>query len=385
MTNSPAQKRTDFGVLSAFAAFALLALFIYLMVVAESILQPLAVAIFIVILLDALTARLTTISIGAYKIPPWMGMILSIILFLTAFIALGGLIRSNVNAVSSALPVYEENISILVQRIVTLLQLEEVPTIQDIRDQVDIGGILGTTVSTLAAFTGNTLTVIFYIAFILLEQVTFGKKLKNLFSKREDHKRALEMLQQITHDIQTYLGLKALMSAITGVLSYTVMAIMGVDFAGFWAVMIFVLNFIPYVGSLIGVAFPALLTLVQFDTLTPFFITSIVLASVQLAVGNILEPRMMGRSLNLSPLVIMLALAVFGQIWGVMGMILSMPLMVIALIVCAGFEATRPVAILLSANGEIGRNRAGGQANAPANPPANPPANAPANEAANTP
>ena len=368
MADTTSDRRSGFGVVSAFAAFALMALFVYLMVVAESILQPLAVAIFIVILLDALTARLTALPLGPYRMPAWLGMALSIILFVGAFIALGSLIRSNVAAVSSALPEYADNFAALLERVVTVLQLEEIPTIQDLREQIDINAILGATVSTLAAFTGNTLTVVFYIIFILLEQVTFGTKLKNLFQKRDDHRRAIEMLGRITRDIQTYLGLKTLMSAITGGLSYIVMALLGVDFAAFWAVLIFVLNFIPYVGSLIGVAFPAILTLVQFDTLTPFVITAVVLTLVQLAVGNVLEPKMMGRSLNLSPLVIMLSLAVFGQIWGIMGMILSMPLMVILLIVCAGFDATRPIAILMSANGEIGKTDSA--ADSEPNPPA---------------
>ena len=163
------------------------------------------------------------------------------------------------------------------------------------------------------------------------------------------------MVDRVTKDIQTYIGLKTFVSAITGILSYIVMALVGVDFAGFWAVLIFILNFIPYIGSLVGVAFPAVLTLVQFDSLIPFVITSTVLASVQLAVGNIIEPRMMGRSLNLSPLVILLSLAIVGQIWGIVGMVLSMPFMVIAMIVCAGFEATRPVAIVLSATGNVDR------------------------------
>lgn len=355
MITPPTERRNGIGILSAFAAFALLALFVYLMVVAESILQPLAVAIFIVILLDALAARISMVRIGGYQSPAWLSMTLSIVLFLGAFVALGSLIRSNIAAVSSALPAYEANFSALAERAVVLLQLDEVPTIQDLRNQIDIQSILSATVATLAAFTGNTLTVMFYVAFILLEQVTFGKKLKNLFQKKDDHRRVIDMLTRITRDIQTYLGLKTLMSLITGGLSYGVMAVLGVDFAEFWAVLIFVLNFIPYVGSLIGVAFPAMLTLVQFETITPFVITTIVLALLQLAVGNILEPRMMGRSLNLSPLIIMLSLAVFGQIWGIMGMILSMPLMVILLIVCAGFETTKPIAVLLSANGEIAR------------------------------
>ncbi|HAE02408.1 MAG TPA: AI-2E family transporter [Rhodospirillaceae bacterium] len=347
--------RTNFRVVSVFAAFALVALFIYLMVVAEDILLPFVIAVFIVILLDSLAIRLSKYSIKGRRLPDWLCMTISILVFIGTFVLLANLIRSNINAVNAALPEYETNIRALLDKGLALVGARELPSVRDLIDQIDVGQTLGSTVSALAAITGNTLTVLFYVAFILLEQVTFGRKVDALFQKTDDRKRARAMVDRVTKDIQTYIGLKTFVSAITGILSYIVMALVGVDFAGFWAVLIFILNFIPYIGSLVGVAFPAVLTLVQFDSLIPFVITSTVLASVQLAVGNIIEPRMMGRSLNLSPLVILLSLAIFGQIWGIVGMVLSMPFMVIAMIVCAGFEATRPVAIVLSATGNVDR------------------------------
>lgn len=346
---------TNLRVISVFAAFALVALLVYLMVIAEAILLPLAIAVFIVLLLDAVAGRICRMRIAGRTVPTWLGMTVAITLFILAFIALANLIRSNIAAVSAALPGYESNINALLEKAVDLFGLTELPSIQDLIDQIDIGSTLRSTVGALASITGNTMTVLFYVIFILLEQVTFGRKVEKLFAKTEDRQRAREMIGRITRDIQTYIGLKTFMSALTGIVSYIVMAVVGVDFAGFWAVLIFVLNYIPYIGSLAGVAFPAVLTLVQFDSLTPFVVTTTILAGVQLTVGNVIEPRMMGRSLNLSPLIILLSLAVFGQIWGIVGMVLSMPLMVIVLIVCAGFDATRPIAILLSATGNIDR------------------------------
>ncbi|MDF1748874.1 MAG: AI-2E family transporter [Alphaproteobacteria bacterium] len=354
---TPAQTgtRINFRVISVFAAFALVALFIYLMVVAESILLPFVIAVFVVILLDALAIRLTKFSIKGASLPAWAGMTISILVFIAGFIFLANLVRSNIADVTAALPGYEENIRSMLDKSLAFIGVRELPSVQELIKQIDVGKTLGSTVSAVAAITGNMLTVLFYIVFILLEQVTFGQKVKALFQKSDDLKRAQEMIDQITKDIQTYIGLKTFVSAITGIVSYIVMAFVGVDFAGFWAVLIFILNFIPYIGSLVGVAFPAVLTLVQFDSLIPFVITGTVLTSVQLAVGNIIEPRLMGRSLNLSPLVILLSLAIFGQIWGIVGMVLSMPFMVIAMIVCANFDATRPVAIVLSATGNVNR------------------------------
>lgn len=345
-------------VLGVFAAFALVALFVYLMVIAEAILLPLALAVFIVLLLDSIGARLCRIEIAGRRLPEWAGMLIAVILLLGAFVALANLIRGNVAAVGAAVPTYEENIRALLEKGLRFVGAEELPTFRDVINEIDIRGTLAGVVGALASVTGNVLTVTFYVIFILLEQATFGGKIKRLFSKTEDRRRAKEMISRVAKDIQTYIGLKTFVSAITGILSYLVMFFVGVDFAAFWAVLIFILNFIPYIGSLVGVVFPALLTLVQFDTPGPFIITTTVLAAVQLFVGNVIEPRLMGRSLNLSPLVILLSLAIFGQIWGIVGMVLSMPFMVIAMIVCAGFEATRPVAILMSATGRVGQTGA---------------------------
>jgi len=117
--------------------------------------------------------------------------------------------------------------------------------------------------------------------------------------------------------------------------------------------LIFFLNFIPNIGAIVATVFPALLALIQFQTWGPFIIITTGLVSLQFIIGNIIEPRFMGKSLNLSTLVIMISLSVWGAIWGILGMFLSVPITVIMMIVFAHFEATKPVAILLSQDGRI--------------------------------
>ena len=131
--------------------------------------------------------------------------------------------------------------------------------------------------------------------------------------------------------------------------------ILGVLFiiAGFWAVMVFFFYYIPTIGSILAILAPALLALVQFDHLTPFLVVLFVIGTIQIVMANVIEPAIMGRSLNLSPLVVIVSLMVWGTIWGVVGMFLCVPIMVVLLIVLAHFETTRPVAVLLSADGDI--------------------------------
>jgi predicted PurR-regulated permease PerM len=126
----------------------------------------------------------------------------------------------------------------------------------------------------------------------------------------DDGKRSqiVEIFEKIKKDIKSYFVIKTMVSTVTAILSYCVMIVFGLDFAIFWAFLIFFLNFIPSVGSIIAVSFPMLLTLIQFESYYPFVFISSGLIGIQILMGNIIEPRFMGNKLNLSPLVIIIAL-----------------------------------------------------------------------------
>jgi predicted PurR-regulated permease PerM len=350
------QARRQAGVLAVFASFGLAALAIYAMVQGQSILLPFVIAIFIVILLDSMAARFCKIPLGDKHLPGWAGMSLSIVVMIGALILLGDLVANNVAAVTERAPTYQQNIQALIKGWTEQLGIGSLPSVQSLAEEINITQVLRSAAAQITAVAGNIFTITFYVVFILLEQATFRAKINALFRKESDALTVHATVQHISSDIQRYIGLKTLVSALTGLVSYAVMQAVGVDFAAFWALLIFVLNFIPYVGSLVGVAFPSVLALIQFSNPLYFLIVAGVLTGVQLVVGNVVEPRLMGRSLNLSPLVILLSLAVFGSIWGIVGMVLSIPFMVIAMLICAQFEPTRAVAVLLSADGKVSPN-----------------------------
>jgi predicted PurR-regulated permease PerM len=131
------------------------------------------------------------------------------------------------------------------------------------------------------------------------------------------------------------------------------MVFFGVKFAALWGLLIFMLNFIPTVGSIFAVIISLVVVLVQFGSLSYLLSIGVLLTVIQLLIGNVLDPRLMGRSLNLSPIVLLLALGFWGAIWGVLGMFLCVPFMVIMNIVLSHFPQTRNIAILLSADGKI--------------------------------
>ena len=123
---------------------------------------------------------------------------------------------------------------------------------------------------------------------------------------------------------------------------------LGVDFAEIWAVIIFLLNYIPSIGSVLGVVFPALLALVQFDTLEPFLIIVCVLAVIQFVIGNVIEPMMMGRSFNLGAFTVIVALMFWSAIWGIAGAFLAVPITAAFVILCREVEGWQWIAVLLS-------------------------------------
>jgi predicted PurR-regulated permease PerM len=218
---------------------------------------------------------------------------------------------------------------------------------------MDLANVLAQTATALTGVAGSAGLIAIYVLFLLLEQQGFDQKLDRLFANPVNATRTRHVLDQIERRIETYLRIKTFMSLLTGGASYVVLLAFGVDFAGFWALWIFLLNYIPNIGSIIGVLFPTLLTLVQFDDLLVTLSVGAILTSLQFAIGNLLEPRLMGYSLNLSPFVIIVSLALWGSIWGIAGLFLCVPLTMIVAIVCAQLPATRPVAVLLSADGRV--------------------------------
>ncbi len=143
------------------------------------------------------------------------------------------------------------------------------------------------------------------------------------------------------------------MSVLTGVLSYLILISFGLHNAEFWAIFIFLMNYIPTVGSLVSLVLTLLAMAVQITSLLMLLALAGALTAVHILVGNVIEPRYMGIHLNLSPLVILLSLAIWGSIWGVIGMLLCVPGMTMINIILANFPTTKPIAILLSADGKV--------------------------------
>lgn len=325
----------------------------YLLYLGQALLLPLVIAGAIAYLISILAHAIASPNYNGFSVPKPLAMLIAIAIILLSLSYLVQLITVNIKSVIEVAPEYQKNLEALIVKGYRLFGIEEIPNIREFLNQLDFGAYLQSFGATVRALVSSMGIITVYLIFLLLEQRTFGNKIKAIIRDPKRQEDAFEMIDKMRSDIRSYVGIKVLTSTATGLISYVVLKIVGVDFASFWAVLIFLLNFIPTIGSIIATAFPSMLTLVQFETLSPFIATVSILTAVQFCIGSLIEPKLMGNRLNLSPIVILLSLGLWGSIWGIPGMFLCVPITVIIMIVCSYFPATRPVAILLSGNGKV--------------------------------
>ena len=326
---------------------------IFLLVAGRGLLLPFVLGIVLWYMVDSLADTFAQPRLGDLRLPKPLPMVLAVLMIGGLFWIVGRTIGRNVQAVVEAVPSYEARLTHLVEQATRLAGIEQAPTLSELVARISLADTVGSVAAAAASVVSIAGLILIYTLFLFVEQAHFKRKLGVIFHGDGQEARVLAVLARIDREIRIYIRIKTTLATATAALAYLVMSSVGVDFAGFWAVMVFFFYYIPTVGSIMAIIAPALLTLIQFDNLTPFLIVLLVFGSIQVVTANVIEPAIMGRSLNLSPLVVIVSLIVWGTIWGVVGMFLCVPIMVVALIVLAQFETTRPIAVLLSADGRI--------------------------------
>ena len=254
-------------------------------------------------------------------------------------------------------PQYQQSLLATIQAVAVQFGIESEPTWATLRTelmaQINLQRLLGSLLSSVGSIVVTFVVVCLYATFLLFERRNFAAKLANLSDDPARVERIRQVIVAINRRIGSYLALKTLLSLLLGVLSYVVMRIYGLEFAALWAVLATVLNFVPYVGSVLGVALPMLMAIVQFTDPGTMLTLFLLLSALQFGIGNFLDPYVMGNSLNLSPFAILVSLAVWSELWGVPGAFLAVPITAIVTIVLSEFPGTRPIAVLLSSNGRL--------------------------------
>ncbi|MGL1888763.1 MAG: AI-2E family transporter [Reichenbachiella sp.] len=318
----------------------------------QNFLKSLIIALVIWYIIKKLRDTVALIKIGSFKLSGWLITTISTtVVFLVLYLIIS-ILASNFQKLAMEIPHYSENVKINLQKLESQFGV----------DDLDEGftGILNKYRSVIIGFAGSfagvigkSALIVIYIIFMLVEENLFKRKISKVLKASKNGDSISKVGDAVAHLFDRYLSAKFFTSFLTGLLSYFGLLILGIELPALWAFLIFLFNFIPSIGSVIATAFPAIFAFIQFGTVTDPVKVLAVIGGIQLFVGNIVEPRLMGDRLNISPMVIILGLTLWGFIWGVTGMLLSVPITATMIIVLGQFENSRPIAILLSKNGEI--------------------------------
>ena len=335
-------------------AYALLslALVTILLIYGKDLFIPFILALIVWFLVK--TIRNTLLKLSFLKnIPAYFLTIISTILIFLSMAIVVKLLTSNIQLLSQSLPIYEKHVDSIIQLINGKFNVDVAVYVQSLFNDFNYSSLLKSVFNSISSVFSNTFMIVLYTLFLLFEEKVFIKKLSFIYPDKSNFLRVESVISKIDHSISSYITLKTLVSLLTGFASFIVLSIIGVDAPLFWAFLIFLMNYIPTIGSLIATAFPAIFALLQFGTLAPFFWVLGGVGLIQVIVGNILEPKIMGNSLNISSLVVLITLSLWGSIWGITGMILSVPITVMMIIILSEIPSTKNIAILLSEKGEI--------------------------------
>ena len=325
--------------------------------VGKAIFVPAVLGAVIVYIIVGLAQALDRLPGVGPALPSRLRYLFSIVLIGVICFLFAYLVMANKERALALAPQYQQSLLATIQRAAVYFGLETEPTWamlrQELLARINLQRLFASLLASVGSIVVTFVVVCLYATFLLLEHRSFEGKLANLSDDPARVARIRQVVEAINRRIGSYLALKTLLSLLLAVSSYVVMRLFGLEFAALWAVLIFFLNFVPYVGSVLGVVFPVLMTIVQFEDPGTVLTMLALLTALQFGIGNFLDPYMMGNSLNLSPFAILISLAVWSKLWGVPGAFLAVPITAILTIVFSEFPGTRPIAVLLSRNGRL--------------------------------
>lgn len=326
---------------------------IAVLVIGQNMIIPLIFASLIWLIMRQI--RITFDRIGFIRkfVPKWIKTLLSTVLLFVAVGFIGKIVQSNIRDLIAHYPVYEANVQHTLEYWNKLSPYSLSNAAEHLSAKMVNGTYLPVLLNSIQGIISSIAIVLTYMLFILLEESSFQPKLALIFPNSEKYGVRMQVIREITHAVTHYIGIKSTIAASTAGLSFIVFKSIGIDAAFFWSLLVFLFNFIPFIGVFVSTLLPAAFALFQFSSQTESLIILFCVGGLQFIMGNIVEPKIMGKSMNVSPLVVILALGFWGSIWGVAGMFLSVPLTVIMVIVFSKFKSTKPIAIALSEKGEV--------------------------------
>ncbi|QFT93950.1 AI-2 transport protein TqsA [Roseovarius sp. THAF9] len=344
-TQKYSQVRTVALVIIAFAVV------LFLLVQARFILISLAVAVILFTLTSDVIRLIARQSIGRFRIPNWLASIVALLLISTALLLLSSIILAQLNTVLGTTLSYAERAPSAVASLFAWMGEDVERAVLNSLNSVEVSGYVRTVAGQAGSLMQGTVLVILFFGFLFAERIWFGTKMSNFFDDPAQAERANRIFISIIHRVNYYLLIKTLVSLITGAMVYAVATFFRIELALSLGILTFILNYIPNIGSIVATGMVALVGYVETGEASVTAVLFVITGIIQFVNGNVIDPWLMGRALRLSSFGIIISLAFWGAVWGIPGMFLSVPIMVMLLVICSHVPQLRKVAVLLSREG----------------------------------
>lgn len=321
---------------------------------ARGIVLPFALAVFFSYILNPLIE-----FFEKRRVPRIFSILIAV---LVTFLVLGlivFLINTSIFSFAAEFPRYEARFGVLIDNLIDLYNIppelfstqiggsERFKLLANL-ENLSVTGVITTTLGQVTSFLSNTVLVLLFLLFILMGRNQLSYKLQIAFKPQVSERLSL-ISTNINQQIQKYIVMKTLISLITAILVTVALIFFGVEFAMIWGILTFLLTFIPNIGAFIAAALPITIAVIQFDNYLTILGVTITMVIIHFIMGNVVDPNVVGGSVNLSPLVVLFSLIFWGWLLGVVGMFLAIPLTVIFKIIFDNIDSLRFISILMNA------------------------------------
>jgi len=310
--------------------------------------------VFAIIIFSLTTDAINSISrlrIGSWRITNWLASVVAFALIAGGLLTLVGLIVTQVNTVVTTTIAYTDQAIAAIAGIFAFMGPDTEAAVAASIRSVDLSGYLRTAAGQVGNLLSAVTLVILFVGFLFGERLWFNTKLENLMDDKEGAARVSRIIRSIIRRVNHYLIVKTAVSFVTGVAIYVTMLGFGLEFAMAMAILTFVLNYLPSVGSIIATLIVVLVAYLQVPEVGFAVLIFVIVGMTQFVLGSVIDPMLMGKALRVSAFGIIISLAFWGMVWGVPGAFLAVPILVATMIICAHIPAARPVAVLISREG----------------------------------
>jgi len=316
---------------------------------ASTIFIPFVLAIFLSFILNPVITFFEKL-----RFPGVLAILVSVILSIVVLGLIGIFIKGSIESFITEFPKYENRINDIVENLLQLLSvsstgesaLQDNPQLADLFENFSVPSLIKGMVASMGSFLSSSFLIFLILMFLLAGRKQLTKKSYEAFNS-DVSKKIVGVINNINDQIQKYLVAKTLVSLVTALLVGVVLYLFDIEFIGIWMLLTFLLNFIPNVGSLVATLLPVPIAIIQYDNFGIVIWMVVCILIIQLVIGNVVEPKIVGKRINLSPLVLLFSLALWGYIWGIVGMFLAVPLMVMIRIIFENIDGLRFISVYM--------------------------------------